>query len=301
MNDRTTSSASSSYLLGAVVTTAVSVGGVGLVAWACGADGAAWGGLPVFGWCAALAFVVNWAVFAPAFAAKTERYYDLTGSFTYLSVTATALLASGRPDTRAALLALLVAVWALRLGVFLFRRVHADGGDGRFDALKRSGPRFFIAWTLQAVWVVLTLAAALTAITTATPAPLGVWFAVGLLLWLVGFGVEVLADAQKRRFRRQTDRKTEFISTGLWAWSRHPNYFGEILLWIGIAVMAAPTFRGWQWVALVSPLFVILLLTRGSGVPILEKRADERWGGQPEYESYKARTPVLIPRPPRAE
>jgi steroid 5-alpha reductase family enzyme len=147
--------------------------------------------------------------------------------------------------------------------------------------------------------VFLTLAAALTAITTSTPAPPGIWFGVGLAVWLAGFAIEVTADRQKRAFKRARDRKTEFITTGLWAWSRHPNYFGEIVLWIGMAILAAPAFRGWQWVALVSPVFVIVLLTRGSGVPILEKRADERWGGQPEYESYKARTPVLIPRPPR--
>jgi steroid 5-alpha reductase family enzyme len=271
---------------------------VGLVAWACAQGGLSRWGVPVVFLGAALAVALNWIAFLPAFAARTERYYDLTGSLTYLSVTATALLAAGTVDARAVTLAALVAIWASRLGLFLFRRIRAEGKDARFDEVKTSGPRFFLAWTLQAVWVFLTLAAALTAITTATPAPLGIWFGVGLGVWLAGFTIEVVADRQKRAFRRANDTKTEFITTGLWAWSRHPNYFGEVVLWVGVAIAAAPTFVGWQWVALVSPLFVYLLLTRGSGVPILERRADARWGGQPEYESYKARTPVLFPRPP---
>jgi steroid 5-alpha reductase family enzyme len=285
----------------AVLIAVVSLAGVGFVAWALGRGGVRNLELPVMWFLAALSFAINWVAFVPAFAARTERFYDLTGSLTYLSVTAVAIFATGRFDTRGVALSFLVGAWALRLGIFLFLRVHADGGDRRFDELKQSGPRFFIAWTLQGVWVFLTLAAALTAITTPSPVEPGVWFVIGLVIWCFGFVFEVVADAQKRRFRRRKDKSTAFITTGLWAWSRHPNYFGEIVLWIGIAVMAAPTFSGWQWVALVSPVFVVVLLTKGSGVPLLEKRADEKWGGQPEYERYKARTPVLLPRPPGRE
>ena len=113
---------------------------------------------------------------------------------------------------------------------------------------------------------------------------------------MVGFTFEVIADRQKSRFKQaHPDR---FIDTGLWAWSRHPNYFGEILLWFGIATIAATTLQGWQWVTLVSPLFVTLLLTKVSGIPMLEKRADERWGTREDYQAYKSSTPVLFPRPP---
>jgi steroid 5-alpha reductase family enzyme len=283
----------------AIGVTALSVLLVGLVAWACGTGGVRRWGIPVVWICAALAFLVNWIVFVPSLAARSERYYDLTGSLTYLAAIGAALLLSGAPDARAVLLAGIVTVWAGRLGTFLFRRVRADGGDRRFDALKRSGPRFFTAWTLQAVWVFLTLAAALTAITTSAPVPLGPLAGAGLAVWAAGFAIEVVADRQKRRFRRAKEREAEFISSGLWAWSRHPNYFGEIVLWAGVALLAAPTFRGAQWAALLSPVFVAVLLLRISGVPILEKQADERWGGRPDYERYKAETPVLIPRPPR--
>ncbi len=141
----------------------------------------------------------------------------------------------------------------------------------------------------------LTLAAALAAITTTAREDLGVVSFIGLAVWVAGFAVEATADLQKSRFRADPANRGRFISTGLWAWSRHPNYLGEIVLWIGVALVAVPVLRGWQWVTLVSPLFVALLLTRVSGVPLLEKRADEKWGGQPDYEAYKARTPVLVP------
>jgi steroid 5-alpha reductase family enzyme len=105
----------------------------------------------------------------------------------------------------------------------------------------------------------------------------------------------VAADAQKSRFSANPANKGRFIDTGLWRRSRHPNYFGEIVLWIGIAIAALPVLRGWQWVTIISPAFVTLLLTRVSGIPLLERRADEKWGGQADYEAYKKKTPVPFP------
>jgi steroid 5-alpha reductase family enzyme len=140
------------------------------------------------------------------------------------------------------------------------------------------------------------LAAALVAITSNTRKPLGLFALVGFLIWAFGFAIETIADVQKNRFRADPLNREEFIRTGLWARSRHPNYFGEIVLWIGVAIIAIPVLRGWQWVTLISPVFVALLLTRISGIPLLERRADEKWGGQEDYEAYKARTSVLIPR-----
>jgi steroid 5-alpha reductase family enzyme len=148
------------------------------------------------------------------------------------------------------------------------------------------------------LWVTLTLAAALAAITTTNRKGLGLCALVGTLVWVFGFAIEAAADAQKSRFRTDPENKGKFINTGLWSWSRHPNYFGEIVLWVGVAIIALPVLQGWQWVTLISPVFVALLLTRISGVPILERRADEKWGGQEDFEAYKERTPVLIPRPP---
>jgi steroid 5-alpha reductase family enzyme len=259
--------------------------------------GASVAGIPIFALCVGLAFLIQWLAFIPAYLLQTEKFLDLTGSLTYIIVVVIAVLLSPTVDGRSILLLALVVIWAARLGTFLFRRIQKAGKDARFDEIKPSFARFLNFWTLQGLWVTFTVAAALAAITTTVRKDLG-WFAlIGFLVWAFGFGMEAVADAQKSRFRADPKNKGKFIDSGLWAWSRHPNYFGEIVLWIGVAIIALPVLRGWQWVTLISPVFVALLLTRISGVPMLEKRADEKWGGQEGYEAYKARTPVLIPWP----
>lgn len=273
----------------------------GLVGWA-GSDGSVRlgdDGLPVFALCAILAFGINIVVFVPSYLAKTEHYFDLTGSITYITVTAVALALSPDLDARAWLAAVLVWIWAARLGSFLFRRIKADGKDGRFDAIKVDVLRFGMTWILQGLWVTFTAAAAWAIITAAEREPLGVLGAVGVAVWIVGFGFEAVADRQKSAFKADPANAGRFITTGLWAWSRHPNYFGEITLWTGMAIMALPILSGWRWVALISPVFVTLLLTRISGLPMLERRGLKRWGDDPEYQAYLASVPVLVPRPPR--
>jgi len=268
------------------------------VAWAGSRGGLAVGGVPLFALAGVVAFVIQWVVFVPSYRAQTEHWYDITGSATYLTVTIGTLLLAGRFDARSILLTLLVCVWALRLGTFLFRRIKKAGADTRFDDIKPSFTRFLMAWTLQGLWVFLTLAAALAAMTATSVPTFGLIGWIGLAIWVLGFGIEALADAQKQAFRKDPANKGRFIDSGLWAWSRHPNYFGEITLWVGVALIALPALSGWQYVTLISPVFVYFLLTRVSGIPMLESRADERWGEEPAYQAYKARTPVLFPRPP---
>ena len=256
-------------------------------------------GIPLFALAVALAFVIQWLAFIPAFILQTEKFFDITGSLTYILVTLLAVLLGGRADWRAVLLLVLVVGWAVRLGSFLFRRIHRSGKDERFDDIKPSFARFLMTWTLQGLWISFTLAAALAAITSQIKKAPDVFALAGLLVWIAGFAIESVADQQKNAFRADPENKGRFIRSGLWAWSRHPNYFGEIMLWVGVAIIALPVLQGWQWLTLVSPLFVFFLLTRVSGIPMLEKRADEKWGGQPDYENYKANTSVLVPLPPK--
>jgi steroid 5-alpha reductase family enzyme len=267
-----------------------------LLALAGSQGGSSIGGIPVFGLAVGLAFLIQWLAFIPAFRLQTEKFFDLTGSLTYIVVSTIALICSAGVDGRSILLWALVVVWAVRLGTFLFRRIRKAGRDDRFDEIKPSFLRFLNVWTIQALWVTFTLAAALVAITTANRKELDLFALIGLLVWVLGFALEVAADSQKSRFNANPDNKGKFIQTGLWSRSRHPNYLGEIMLWVGVAIIALPVLQGWQWVALISPVFVALLITRVSGVPLLEKKADQKWGGQADYEAYKKNTPGLIPR-----
>ena len=272
--------------------------GIGM-AWAGSQGGYSIAGIPIFALGVAVAFLINWLAFIPAFLKRTQAFYDLVGSITNITVILISVLLTPIVDSRSWLMAGLIILWAGRLGYFLVTRVRLDGEDRRFQEIKISLLRFLLAWTMQGLWVTFTLAAALAAITSTVKVPLDSFAIIGLLVWLVGFLIEVIADHQKRAFKAISENKDGFIRTGLWAWSRHPNYFGEILLWIGVACMAFPVLRGWQYVTLLSPVFVAILLTKISGIPMLEANADKKWGSQPDYEAYKAETPSLIPWPPK--
>lgn len=268
------------------------------IAFAGSQNGAMVQGLPLFALCCAAAFLIQWIVFVPAWVYQTEHYFDLTGSLTYISLAVIAMVL-GQADARALLIGMLVIIWAGRLGTFLFRRIRAAGEDRRFRSIKTDFLQFLMTWTLQGAWVSITLGAGLAAMTASREVPLGAIAFVGLLLWIAGFAIEVLADTQKSRFKADPANQDQFINVGLWRWSRHPNYFGEIVLWIGITVIALPVLQGWQYLTLISPIFVIVLLTKISGVRMLEHRSDKKWGNDPVYQAYKSDTPVLIPRPPR--
>jgi steroid 5-alpha reductase family enzyme len=271
------------------------------IAWAGSDGGDRIGAVPVFALCAALAFAINWLAFMPAALARTEHYYDLVGGVTYISVTVAAVLLSGDLDLRATLVAAMVMVWAVRLATYLFLRISKVGKDSRFDEMKTRPLSFLVAWTVQGLWVLLTAAAALAVITGGAREPLGAVGIAGIAIWAIGMLIEIVADRQKSAFKGDPANEGRFINVGLWAWSRHPNYFGEITLWTGMAIVAVPVLSGWQWATLISPVFVAFLLIKVSGIPLLEKKADERWGGQDDYEAYKRRTPVLVPWPPGAK
>jgi steroid 5-alpha reductase family enzyme len=287
-------SSSRSSLIAIVVALVVGA----LVAIAGSQGGATIGGVPLFALAVAAAFAIQVIAFIPAMLLQTERFFDLTGSLTFFLISAALVLSTPMPDARSWILAAMVMLWAARLGSFLAVRVHKAGSDGRFDQIKGSPLRFLQVWVIQGAWVSLTAAAAWIAISAdaSSRAPIGWLTVVGIVVWALGMVIEIVADAQKSAFRADPRNRDEFIRTGLWSRSRHPNYFGEIVIWVGVFLTAAPVLVGWQWVALLSPLFVILLLTRVSGIPLLAARAEKKWGDRADYVAYREQTPVLIPK-----
>ena len=253
-------------------------------------------GMNAFTFILIIAVLLQVISFIPSFLLKTEKYYDLVGSLTYITTISLAYFSVENKTMIDSIIYFYVMVWALRLGIYLFRRVRNDGKDVRFEKAKRHFFWFLQYWMGQALWVSLTACAAIIAILSPEEDTLPVLAMVGMALWLSGFAIESISDYQKRVFRKENNPSKSFIHTGLWARSRHPNYFGEITLWTGIAVIALNTLNGIEYVTLISPVFVYILLTRMSGVNLLERIADERYGHLEEYQRYKRNTPVLVPK-----
>ena len=253
-------------------------------------------GINAFTFILIIAVLLQIIFFIPSFLLKTEKYYDLVGSLTYITIVSLAYFAVENKTIIDSIIYFYVMVWALRLGIYLFRRVRNDGKDVRFEKAKRHFFWFLQYWMGQALWVSLTACAAIIAILSPEDDALPFLAMVGMTLWLTGFTIETISDYQKRVFRKEYNSTEAFIHTGLWARSRHPNYFGEITLWTGIAVIALNTLSGIEYMTLVSPVFVYILLTRMSGVNLLERIADERYGHLEEYQLYKRNTPVLFPK-----
>jgi len=262
---------------------------------------AAVGGVPALALVFLVVFGIQGIGFVHAVINDTEHFYDLIGSLSFMGSIIAAAIISASLTLQGVLLVLMVMIWACRLGSFLFIRVKEVGEDQRFRKIKASKLRFAVVWTLQGLWVSITSCAALVAVVGGKPLDelnlMGqVTIGLGVAVWLLGFTTEVIADRQKAMFRRDPSNKGAFIKTGLWARSRHPNYWGEMVLWAGVAIVASPALVGVQWLVWISPIFVYLLLTRLSGIPTLVQRAESTWGDDPEYRQYVANTPRLMPK-----
>ena len=242
-----------------------------------------------------LAFIIQWVLFIPAYLLQTEKFFDISGSITYISVVIYCFLNNYDPlfvNIGNIILSIIVIIWALRLGSFLFIRIKKAGEDIRFREIKKSPSRFFMTWTLQGMWVSLCSACALAGI--AKGIIINNYFYCGLAIFLIGFILEIVADNQKTKFRSNPKNKDKFINSGLWKFSRHPNYMGEILLWLGISIISLSSLEGLELATLISPFFTYLLLVYVSGIRILEYSGDKKWGHLESYKIYKKNTPRLI-------
>ncbi|MDC0185520.1 DUF1295 domain-containing protein [Gammaproteobacteria bacterium] len=255
--------------------------------------------LPIFAICGVIGFALHWTIFIPSFAFQTEHYFDLTGSLSYIITVVLAIFLNPSMDIRDWIICSMIMIWAIRLGSFLFWRVKTVGQDSRFTIMKTKFAWFLLTWTLGGLWVLVTMAAGLAALTSNITIELGILGYVGITLWLLGFIVEVIADNQKTQFKNDPSNQDRFITSGLWSWSQHPNYFGEITLWFGLSLLALPVLSGWQLATLISPIFVYFLLTKVSGIPTLDRIASEKWGSDSDYLAYIKKTSKLILIPPK--
>ena len=246
-----------------------------------------------------LAYVIHWIAYIPAYLFQTEKFYDLTGSVTYLSVVWFVFLSTYQSislNFGNLILVLLISIWTIRLGLFLFMRIHKAGEDKRFRTIKTSASQFFMTFTLSGLWVTLCSMCALVAISSPEGLVMNALTYVGIILFIIGFGIEIVADNQKTAFRSIEANKDSFITSGLWSKSRHPNYFGEVLLWFAIAVISFSSLEGLQLITLISPIFTYILLVYVSGVRMLEDMNDKKWVDDENYKSYKENTPMLFPK-----
>ena len=255
--------------------------------------------IPIFILIMSSIYFIHWIVFLPSFIIRSEKYFDITGTFAYLfslSLIFYFLITTQNViKLRSLTVFMLISIWSIRLGYFLFSRIIREKQDKRFANLKKSFSKFFVTWTVSGMWVFITSLNGLTVIVNNVSYYNDFFYFIGLIIWIVGFLIEVISDEQKRRFKMNIENKNKFISTGLWKISRHPNYFGEMLIWIGIALISFPTLVGFQYFTLISPIFVIWLLTNISGINLLEEKADLKWGQITSYIEYKENTPILIP------
>ena len=277
-----------------LIITAVTLLFVVLIAYLSGLEGNYIFTIPLLVFLVCVIILIQWLMFLPSYLKSTEHYFDITGSITFITVSVLAFILSDNKNIRSILLTLLIIVWATRLGVFLLKRVKAAGSDGRFDDLKDFST-FFMVWNLQALWITFTLLSSLIIFTSNHSGNLEIYDYIGIITWISGLFIEVVADKQKSDFKNDISNKNKFISTGLWKYSRHPNYLGEIILWTGITIIAIPLFSGWSWLGLISPVFVFIMLKFISGVRILESRAYMKWGKDKEYLKYKNSTPEIFP------
>ena len=227
---------------------------------------------------------------------KTDLFFDFIGSGTFFLIVFWSLISSPNIDSNKIIISLLILLWSLRLGYFLTSRRVSHGKDKRLMKIFNSPGGTFMAWNIQGFWIFCCLLSSLNSIYSENIFKFGLLQWSGLLLWIIGFLIEVISDEQKKVFNKINTNKSHFISSGLWSISRHPNYLGEIILWLGIFIISFTYLENWSYLSVISPISIIIILRFVSGVPQLEKNAIKKWGDNKEYKKYKDKTPVLFPK-----
>lgn len=229
---------------------------------------------------------------------KFDQVTDFAGSTNFVILAVLTLLLKGTWHYRQIVLTVLVVVWGLRLGLFLLMRILQWGEDRRFDDMRENIGKLVVFWIFQAVWV-WTVSLPVTFVNASNggrlfqPADV-----IGWTMWVAGFLIEATADQQKLSFKKCPENKGKWCDVGVWKYSRHPNYFGEMLLWWGLYVASLPVLKGLEYLVIIGPVFLTLLLLFVSGIPLLEESADKKYGNLGAYRHYKKTTSplILLPR-----
>ncbi|MGC9312440.1 MAG: DUF1295 domain-containing protein [Sediminispirochaetaceae bacterium] len=245
-------------------------------------------------------FAVNTFFFVFAAAFKTDKVTDISYSLSFFLLTLFLLLAAGAPlSYHKGLVSAAILLLSARLGGYLLYRIIKIGKDARFDDKRGNFVNFLKFWVLQATVVWLVMLPFSLYITSPSDGGTLFFTLVGMVLFALGLLIEAISDVQKFRYRSRLENNTHWVDTGLWKYSRHPNYFGEMLVWWGLFIVVIPSLRGFGWLTVLGPLSITLLLLFVSGIPLLEKSADRKYGDNPEYLAYKESTSLLFPLPPR--
>eukprot|EP00187_Rhodella_violacea_P007004 CAMPEP_0174909564 /NCGR_PEP_ID=MMETSP0167-20121228/69163_1 /TAXON_ID=38298 /ORGANISM="Rhodella maculata, Strain CCMP736" /LENGTH=319 /DNA_ID=CAMNT_0016153595 /DNA_START=74 /DNA_END=1033 /DNA_ORIENTATION=- len=243
-------------------------------------------------------FVFQLVFFLITAVAQFDTLTDLAGSTNFLILALLTFFLAESYHARQILITVCAALWAVRLATFLFARILIWGHDNRFDEMRNSIPKLAAFWFGQFVWVwVVSLPVTVTNATVERDPKLGAADFVGVVMFAVGLLLEAVSDWQKLKFKQDKEKKGKWCDVGLWKYSRHPNYFGEILLWWGLFAISTPILSNGQWAVLASPLLISVLLLFVSGLPLLEASANEKYGGNPEFAPYRARTSIMVPMP----
>ena len=242
----------------------------------------------------ALAIGLNLVMFVPAYFFRTDKLTDISYALTFVLLAFYGLVTTNF-SLPALVLFVMILLWGLRLGGYLFIRINKIKRDKRFDGMRENAWSFFRFWLLQGFTVSMVMIPSVLFFQN-NPAELEKCACLGIGIWLLGLIIETVADWQKYKFINNPANKGQWIASGIWKYSRHPNYFGEITLWTGIFIFTTFALSTNQiLIGVISPLFIAALIIFVSGIPMLEKSADKRWGDNPQYREYKRKTSELIP------
>ncbi|QEN08719.1 DUF1295 domain-containing protein [Oceanispirochaeta crateris] len=246
-----------------------------------------------------ISMLIQAVFFTIAYANKTDKVTDFSYSLSFISMTAFFTVTNKAYNPIQLIMATFIILWGLRLGAYLLTRIIRIGKDKRFDDKRENFIRFLGFWILQASAVWLVMMPSVVFLTRPAPESIGVFTIVGIVFWILGFIIEVISDHQKFQFKSKGENDGRWIEEGLWKYSRHPNYFGETILWWALFIMAIPSLNAWLYLTVIGPIFITLLLLFVSGIPLLEKSAEKQYGLNPEYQDYKRRTSIFVLLPPQ--